>query len=92
MTGGFEPCPRPNKDHADPLLGETYQAYEVRTSCVTQEMGGEALKGDRRSSPCGYDNKLRRDRGEKYMRPWKVNEVAEVERLALPCFEQLVET
>lgn len=90
MTGGFEPCPRP-KHHADPLPGETYQAYEVRTSCVTQEMGGEALKGDRRSSPCGYDNKLRRDRGEKYMRSWKVNEVAEVERLALPCFEQLSE-
>lgn len=66
------------------LLGESYQAYQVRTSCITQEMRGEALKGDRRCSPCGDNDKLRRDRGEKYMRSCKVNEDTEVERFTQP--------
>lgn len=61
------------------LLGESYQADQVRTSCVAQEMRGEALKGDRRRPPCGDDHKLCRDRGERRMRRCAVND-AEVER------------
>lgn len=43
----------------------SYQAYQVRTSCVPQQVRGEALEGDRRCSSCGDNDKLRAQR-EKY--------------------------
>lgn len=39
------------------LKGVRDQAYQVRTSCITQEMRGEALERDSCCSPRGYNNK-----------------------------------
>lgn len=47
-----------------PPRGAAYQADQVRTSCVAQEMRDEALEGHRCRSPRGDDDKLRVRRRE----------------------------
>lgn len=52
-------CPHPNTHTHTRWVGwGAYQAYEVWTSCVTQEMRGETLEGDCCGSACGYHHKL----------------------------------
>lgn len=61
-AGNYTPGYISNKMPLTPrsLLGESYQPYQVRTSCITQKMRGEALEGDRRCSPRWDNDKLHR--------------------------------
>lgn len=47
---------------------QSYLSYQVWTSSITQQMRNEALKGDRRCSSCGNNNKLQTD-------GWKIHEI-----------------
>lgn len=55
------------------FLGESYQAYQVRTPRVTQEMWGETLKGDRCCSPRGNYDKLQEEIERD--RVWKIHDI-----------------